>query len=505
MSAVIYVRVSDERQTDGTSLETQQELCEAWCAARSIPVARVFIEAGASAKTANRPQFQAALKYAVASRSDYFLVYKYNRFARNQNDHAMSAALLRSKGVQLVSVTEGIDANNAAGRAMEGMFAVFNEFENAIRSENSTNGMKKRASNGRWVWFAPLGYKNGLGSGPSLVHDELRAPLVQKLFELIGTGRFTDADAARHVVSLGLRSKTGGGIGPETLRGLLTNPLYYGRVVLPKWGIDVQGDFTPIIDKALFDRVQAIRAGRAPRAVPRKRNNRLFPLRGTVKCTLCSGTITAGSSKGKKKVLYHYYRCTKPGHINVRAEQVEQDFLRVLDSLRPIEERLELAERVFRDVWTERRKTADADSDALKTRLRKLELQKTRVLESMAEGRLTGDDFSRVYDKLQAQIADVESELEIARAGELHIEEALGYLGYVLRNLSALWMDKDLDGKQRLQQIIFPNGLIWAQTGHFEPPESDVNDSFYRVLSDSSLGDDDLVGPEGFEPPTKGL
>lgn len=98
MSAVIYTRVSDDRQVDGTSLETQKELCEAWCGAHSVPVSRVFVEPGASAKTAATPQFQSALKFAVSSRATHFLVYKYNRFARNQTDHAVSAALLRTHG-----------------------------------------------------------------------------------------------------------------------------------------------------------------------------------------------------------------------------------------------------------------------------------------------------------------------------------------------------------------------------------------------------------------------
>ena len=495
------------KQTE-LAFETQQELCEAWCATRGVIVSRVFVEAGVSAKTAKRAQFQAALAFAVSSRAAYFLVYKLNRFARNQTDHVVSAALLRRHGVQLVSVTEGIDATNAAGRAMEGMFSVFNEFENAIRSENASNGMKKRVSQGRWVWVAPLGYVHGSEGGPSLVHDAATAPLVARLFELVATGRYTDAGAVREVATQGLSSKSGGAVKAETLRGLLTNPLYYGRIILPKWGVDLQGDFKPIIDKALFDRVQSVRAGRAPRAVPRKRNNVQFPLRGTVRCELCGELVTAGASRGKKKVLYPYYRCTKAGHLNVRREVVDADFLRVLDSLQPIPERMELAKQVFREVWSGQKASAISEADAVGKQLRDLEKRKERVLLTMSEGRLAGDDFSKVYERLQAEIATCESRLELARAGELDIEDALGYPGYVLHNLSIIWKEKDLDGKQRLQQIVFPTGLTWknsADTGRFEPTEPDVSDSFYRLLADSSVTEGVLVGPEGFEPPTKGL
>jgi DNA invertase Pin-like site-specific DNA recombinase len=55
--AVIYVRVSDSRQVDNTSLASQEEICRQWCQSRGIEVDRVFTDAGESAKTADRTEF----------------------------------------------------------------------------------------------------------------------------------------------------------------------------------------------------------------------------------------------------------------------------------------------------------------------------------------------------------------------------------------------------------------------------------------------------------------
>jgi len=57
--AVIYCRVSTEDQAQNYSLPHQQEVCRAWAQRHGIPVAEVFIEAGASGKDFERPQFRA--------------------------------------------------------------------------------------------------------------------------------------------------------------------------------------------------------------------------------------------------------------------------------------------------------------------------------------------------------------------------------------------------------------------------------------------------------------
>jgi site-specific DNA recombinase len=138
VKALIYVRVSDDRQTDNTSLDSQEAVCREWCAQRSIEVDRVFRDAGESAKTADRPQFQEMLKYTERHRGSirYLLVHKFNRFARNQHDHIVYATLLRNRKIEVRSATEHTDDSNF-GRAMEGFISVFNQLDNDIRAENN--------------------------------------------------------------------------------------------------------------------------------------------------------------------------------------------------------------------------------------------------------------------------------------------------------------------------------------------------------------------------------
>ena len=79
-------------------------------------------------------------------------------------------------------------------------------------------------------------------------------------FEEFATGRYTRADVLKRVTALGLRTRRGARLSPQTLHALFRNRLYTGRIVVPSLGIDVPGDFPPIVSTELFNRVQGLLA-----------------------------------------------------------------------------------------------------------------------------------------------------------------------------------------------------------------------------------------------------
>ena len=63
VGAVIYVRVSTKEQTENLSLPTQLRACEEYCRRQGYEILERFHEEGESAKTTDRSQLQALLKY----------------------------------------------------------------------------------------------------------------------------------------------------------------------------------------------------------------------------------------------------------------------------------------------------------------------------------------------------------------------------------------------------------------------------------------------------------
>ena len=53
----------------------------------------------------------------------------------------------------------------------------------------------------------------------------------------------------------------------------------------------------------------------------------------------------------------------------------------------------------------------------------------------------------------------VEIELHEARLDELDVEGVLCFAEHLLRNVGRAWLEASLDQRQRLQQVLFPEGL----------------------------------------------
>ena len=349
--ALIYVRVSDPRQIDRTSLGTQESMCRAWCELNQLDIAQVFIERGESAKTADRTQLQAMLEMVRRTKKgliSHVVVYKLDRWSRNVAAGLNLEDDLLKRNVALYSVTEP-NENTPQGRYIRLMLQGQAQFDNEVRAERCLLGMKTRLAQGKWMWRAPYGYRRGAGaSEPSLVPDK-RAKLVKKLFELVASGNHTKASALAAATALGLRSDKGLPLTQETIRKTLISPIYIGRIEYPKWSVSVKGDFSPLVSQSVFDRAQTVLSGRAPVSVPHVQDRDEFPLRGLLICADCLKPVTASFSTGKSGSRFGYYRCHRvKGHMNVSAKRVEVAFVELLQRLIPKQERVELLGRIFR-------------------------------------------------------------------------------------------------------------------------------------------------------------
>jgi site-specific DNA recombinase len=110
MKAVIYCRVSTKEQVQNLSLPTQLKACREYCEREGYEVAAEFTDAGESAKTTDRPDFQKMLTFCRVNkgRIQFVVFYNLTRFCRNAEDHVIVKALLMSLGTTLRSVNEPI-------------------------------------------------------------------------------------------------------------------------------------------------------------------------------------------------------------------------------------------------------------------------------------------------------------------------------------------------------------------------------------------------------------
>ncbi len=496
--AVIYCRVSTKEQTQNLSLATQLKACREYCQRGGLEVAREFEDAGESAKTVDRPAFQELLAFCRAhkGRVDVVVVYNVTRFARNAHDHAVIRALLHCLGVSLRSVVEPI-GDDPVGKLTENMLAAIAQFDNDQKADRTKAGMRAALARGRWTWAAPVGYFNGnpRAGEASLVEDPERAPLVRQAFQLVRSGR-TPSEARRIVTNLGLTTRKGRPLSAQTFGAVLRNPLYAGTVNAPGLEIEsIAGDFTALISPELFRQVQAA-LGRGGQPLTRRLDSSDFPLRRFVVCDRCDTPLTGSSPKGRSKT-YPYYHCRKCRGVSIRREALESQFLELLDALSPRSEFMALFRAIVLDVWRSHRASATALREGLEARVAALR-QREAVLEEayLYQQKVDRPTYERQRDQLRESVALATIELQDATLDEIDVEGVLGFAEHVLANASRLWADANLELKQRLQRVLFPEGLR-LKDGRLGTAASCLA---FMQLRPFDARQEGLASPTGFEP-----
>lgn len=499
--AVIYCRVSTEEQVENFSLATQQNACRDYCARNSFDIDKIFVEEGESAKTANRTQFQKMLTYCRENkgRVKWVVVYALNRFSRNSHDHSATRAFLAALGVSLRSVTEQID-ESSQGKLMEGILASFAQFDNDVRAERTVAGMKAAIQSGKWTFKAPLGYLNGDGrpGSPSLIQDPERGLLVKQAFELYATGLHTRQRVLEMINAAGLRTASGKRVSMQTFEQLLRKPVFAGWLQVKDWGERRRGDFEPLVRQEIFDTVQALLDGKRVSVTPHLRNHPDFPLRHFVKCGCCGKPLTGSWSKGRNK-RYANYRCqNKPCKaVSITKGDLERGFVEFLERMQPKPEYLKLFTAIVLDVWKEKQAQTITLNASLRQHLEDLNQRKDRLDETFIyEKTIDRVTYERQLDKLNEQIMLAEMQERDAKLEAYDVDTVLNFAEHVMLNAARLWTEFSNDQKQRLQKVLFPQGVTFAG-GEYGTAKTCL---FFNLIPQSELAKTSLATLSGIEP-----
>ena len=325
---VIYTRVSSKEQALGFSINAQLALTRAYCGEQGFQIVREFSDDESARTGGTRTEFRLMLDY-LEKHPDRrtVVVEKLDRAYRNLKDYIV---LDEMEGLELhlIKDREVITKGNTGSqqRLVHAIKVVIARSVSENIAEEAAKGMRQKAIEGGWPSYAPLGYKN-VDAKCGIAPDET-APIVRELFIRAAEGvslRTLTRYAKDH---LGLKGKRGGPLAKATIAKTLGNPLYYGEFV---WkGDRYVGVYEPLIDKALFDRVQDALHGRSKA----KMNKHTFTFAGLLRCETCGGLLS-GDMKRKGSNTYIYYSCAgrKGCRVFYREEVFDAETLRALRAL----------------------------------------------------------------------------------------------------------------------------------------------------------------------------
>jgi len=505
MQAVIYCRVSTKEQTHNLSLPTQERFCRDYCERQGFAVARVFVEEGKSAKTTDRTRLLELLDFCREKKGliQHVVVYRIDRFSRQQYDYVVLAAQLKKYGVTLKSVTEPI-SDDSTGKLMENILSSFAQFDNDVRSERTVAGMRAALERGHWTFGVPIGYRRKVDAvgKETMEADPKLAPLVTEAFKLYATGLHSKAEVLRKITAMGLRTRQGKVVTRQTFQQMLRKPIYAGLLCVPQWGIDrVKGDFESLVSEETFERVQAVLEGRSLTITPHERNHPDFPLRRFVKCGKCDTPITGSWSKGRKQ-QYAYYRCRNRECLSVKVpkDDFEQHFVKYLGDLRPKDEYVRLFKEIVLDVWKDKQGEAYTLSRAIRKQIDELQGKRQQLLDAHVYRKtLDADLYRKEDDRLAQEIALAKIEFHDAEMEEMDIEGVLGFAESMILDARRMWVEGTLEQRQRLQKVLFPKGVTYSTQSGFGTAETSL---FFRWLAVATEKKDALASPTGFEPVT---
>lgn len=182
----IYTRVSTMVQTEGYSLDAQQEKLRKYAEYKNLEIAGEYCDAGKSDKSIKgRPAFQQMMEDVASQKDDisYVLVFKLSRFGRKAADVLKSLQFLQDYEVDLVSVDDAIDSSTQGGRLTLAILSAAAEIERENITVQFLSGKMQKLKEGGWPGGPiPYGYRK---EDSGLVQHPEEAEIVKRFLTCI--------------------------------------------------------------------------------------------------------------------------------------------------------------------------------------------------------------------------------------------------------------------------------------------------------------------------------
>lgn len=303
-----YVRVSSDDQLE-YSPASQLKIIRDYAMRDGyiIPDEYVYQDDGISGKRAEkRPAFMRMIAEAKQSPPQFtaIFVWKYSRFARNQEESIVYKNLLRKNGVTVNSVSEPSTDSPFSG-LIESVISWMDEYYLINLSTEVRRGMKEKASRGEATGKAPFGYSV---ENKQFVPNA-DADIVRYIFEKYNSGANIHT-LCRMLAQMGVKTQTGASPSNRWVRYILSNPTYIGKI---RWSTEGKANYNracenlshveyyagkhpPIIDIETWNAVQEKLKTKAEPKYMRNGGN-MFMLRGLVRCSNCNSTLVYGTGR----------------------------------------------------------------------------------------------------------------------------------------------------------------------------------------------------------------
>lgn len=401
----LYVRVSTEDQAE-LSPDAQKRLLLDYAKKNNIiiPGEFIFSESVSGRHVQKRPEFQRMIALAKQSSHpiDVILVWKFSRFARNQEESIVYKSMLKKDGVEVVSVSEPL-VDGPFGSLIERIIEWMDEYYSIRLSGEVLRGMKEKALQHGYQSSPCLGY-DAVGRGKPFVINEAEYAIVTYIMDLYDFQNMDPTAIARKCNDLGYRTQRGNLFERRSIDRILRNPFYCGTVV---WnGIEFEGSHEVRISKERFQERQKRIAARRRPVKSRNVSACKHWLSGLLKCSICGATLSYTGNN-----VCPYFQCWKYAKgfhktsVALSVRKAEDAVINYFDQI------LEGAEFSY-----VRKDQSSIDNTAaieqIQRELSRISIKETRIRDAYEDGIDSLDEYKANKKRLNDSRLQLEGELE---------------------------------------------------------------------------------------------
>ena len=438
----LYIRVSTDDQAE-LSPDAQKRLLLDYAKKNGIIISNDFIfsESVSGRHVQKRPEFQRMIGIAKQPSHpiDVILVWKYSRFARNQEESIVYKSMLKKDHVEVISVSEPL-IDGPFGSLIERIIEWMDEYYSIRLSGEVLRGMKEKALRNGYQSSPCLGYE-AIGHGKPYQINEAEYAMVSYIMDLYDNQNMDETAIARKCNDLGYKTKRGNPFELRTIDRILQNPFYCGIV---SWnGVEFEGAHEVRISKERFDRRQRLIASRKRPMKARSVSTCKHWLSGLLKCSVCGATLSyTGNGKCPYFQCWKYAKGFHKTSVALSVRKAEEAVITYFDQI--------LSGADFTYVRKDE-PTADntAAIEQIQRELSKLATRENRIRDAYESGIDTLEEYKANKDRLISNRLQLENELEVLQKEQKDKELNKDDVLYEIKSVNDILKNPDVSYEEK--------------------------------------------------------
>ncbi len=326
----------DEIQSLESQIHISKEYAYKLAKSKNVTICITHIlteKPGSSGKNADRPKYKELLYLVKTKQIDWIVAKELSRLSRSTKDFSELIDLCHRSNVSIRVPSFDIDLDSPMSVAMTHISSVFAQLERELIVQRTISGIRSLVISKQKIHGGPtlLGFKSDPNESGRwiVVEDEMEIVIgIFKTFQHYKSYKCT-LDSLN---KLEVKSKKGKSFNYQSLKRLLTNRKYIGKLRVPREDTEVDLPFGVVVPINLFNEVQATVHSIDNELSGKTRNpSSIYLLSGLLFTP--SGNVLNGTSSTKEDGTQRlYYRCQKED-LTFACLEIESVILRAVEDI----------------------------------------------------------------------------------------------------------------------------------------------------------------------------